>query len=310
MILFLYGPDTYRSRQKLNEIINHYQKIHKSGFNLKYFDLEKDSFQQFKEAIDSLSMFKEKKLLVLKNASSNLDFKEKFLKDLKRFQNSKEIILFYEKELPLKDDFFEKLKKVSRFQEFNFLEGERLKIWVKNKFKDYQKDIKIKALEKLIDYLGNNLWQIDNEIKKLVLYKKEGIIEEKDIDILVRPEVENDIFKTIKAVASKNKKRALSLLRNHLEKGDSPHYILAMLNFQFRSLLIVRDFIEKKKPLKEILKKIPLSPLVIKKSYFLAQKFSFQELKKIYQELFQLDFQIKVGKIKPETALELFIAKL
>ena len=26
MILFLYGPDTYRSRQKLNEIIEHYKK--------------------------------------------------------------------------------------------------------------------------------------------------------------------------------------------------------------------------------------------------------------------------------------------
>ncbi|PIQ92378.1 MAG: hypothetical protein COV69_02735 [Parcubacteria group bacterium CG11_big_fil_rev_8_21_14_0_20_39_14] len=27
MIIFLYGPDTYRSRQKLNEIIEYYKKV-------------------------------------------------------------------------------------------------------------------------------------------------------------------------------------------------------------------------------------------------------------------------------------------
>ena len=75
MIIFLYGPDTYRSRQKLNEIIEHYKKVHKSGLNLKYFDLQKSSYQDFKDEIQQASMFKEKKLLVLKNIFSNPDLR-------------------------------------------------------------------------------------------------------------------------------------------------------------------------------------------------------------------------------------------
>ena len=38
MTILLYGLDTYRSRQKLNEIIENYKKVRKSGLNLRFFD--------------------------------------------------------------------------------------------------------------------------------------------------------------------------------------------------------------------------------------------------------------------------------
>ena len=68
MIFFLYGQDVYRSRAKLREIIEHYKKARKSGLNLKVFDFKKADFQDFKDVIRSVSMFNEKKLIILKNA--------------------------------------------------------------------------------------------------------------------------------------------------------------------------------------------------------------------------------------------------
>ena len=43
MIIFLYGTDTYRSRQKLNVIIENYQKKYPQGLNFRTFDLEENS---------------------------------------------------------------------------------------------------------------------------------------------------------------------------------------------------------------------------------------------------------------------------
>ena len=34
------------------------------------------------------------------------------------------------------------------------------------------------------------------------------------------------------------------------------------------------------------------------------------QLKKIYQKIFQVDFDIKTGKIEPETALDLLLAEI
>ena len=311
MIIFLYGPDTYRSRQKLNEIIEHYKKVHKSGLNLKYFDLQKSSYQDFKDEIQQASMFKEKKLLVLKNIFSNPDFKIKFLEQGKNFVKSDDIILIYEENKISESDSFSKfLKKEGKSQEFKLLEDYRLKNWVKKEFDNCQTEIDSKALGRLIDYVGNNLWQMANEIKKLVSYKKKGKIEAADIKLLVRPKIETDIFKTIDAIASKNKKQALSLLHKHLEKGDSPLYLLSMINFQFRNLLVIKDLIEKNTPYSRIINQSNLHPFIVKKSFQQAKRFTLPQLKKIYQKIFEADLAIKTGRVDPETALDVLIAEI
>ena len=311
MIIFLYGPDTYRSRQKLNEIIEHYKKIHKSGLNLKYFDLQKSSYQDFKDEIQQAPMFKEKKLLVLKNIFSNPDFKIKFLEQGKNFVKSDDIILIYEENKISESDSFSKfLKKEGKSQEFKLLEDYRLKNWVKKEFDNCQTEIDSKALGRLIDYVGNNLWQMANEIKKLVSYKKRGKIEAADIKLLVRPKIETDIFKTIDAISDKKKSRALMLLHQHLEKGDAPLYLLAMINFQFRNLLTIKELVEKNTSYYKIINKSKLNPFIVKKSYQQAQKFTLQQLKKIYQKIFQVDLNIKTGKLDPQTALDLLIAEI
>jgi len=317
MIIFLYGPDTYRSRQKLNEIVEHYKKIHKSGLDLKLLDLKEKDFQDFKNEAQIASMFSEKKLLVLKNAFENFDFKEKISAEIEKFAKSEEVILFYEEEIK-KDKFFQTLKKFSEYQEFQLLDGERLKNWVKKEFKKYQAKIDSAVLEKLIEFVGNDLWQMANEIKKLVAYKTGHNqittvtklcpeIEREDVELLVKSKIEIDIFKTIDAIAAKDKKRAIKLLKAHLEKGDSPLYLLSMINFQFRNLLIIKDLIEKNLSPYSFTN---LHPYVIKKSISLLGKFSFSELKKIYQKIFEVDLDIKTGKIEPEMALDLLITEI
>jgi DNA polymerase-3 subunit delta len=310
MVIFLYGPDTFRSRQKLNEIIGRYKKIHKSGLSLKFFDFEKDSFEDFRDALKSSSMFREKKLLILKNLFSNQKAENDFLKNLKEISKSKEIILVYEKEVDEKSPLAKELKKEAKFQNFELLEGERLKNWVKKEFQKYQAKISNEAIQKLINYVGSDLWQMENEIKKLVNFCDKKEIKIKDIELLVKPKIETDIFKTIDAIAAKNKKRALSLIKEHLQVGDSPTYLLAMINFQFRNLLMIRDLIEGGKSLTNILRELDLHPFLIKKIYFLAKKFSLEDLKKIYQKIFEVDLNIKTGKIDPETALDLLIAEI
>jgi len=310
MIIFLYGQDTYRSRRKLNEIVEHYKKIHKSGLNLKYFDGKTVDFEEFKNEIQSVSMFAEKKLIILEEAFTNQNFKEGFLKTSKQFTDSNNIILFYEIEkISSSDPLFKFLEKHAKSQEFKLLKGENLKNWVKKEIENYKVKINSVALRKLTDYVGDNLWQMVNEIKKLASYKKNKEIRVEDINLLVKPKIEPEIFKTIDAIASKNKKQALELIHKHLEKGDSPSYLLSMINFQFRNLLIIRDLIEKNKSPYILSKEAQLHPYVIKKSYSQARKFKIDELKKIYQKIFQVDLAIKTGKIDPETALDLLITE-
>ena len=165
-------------------------------------------------------MFQEKKLIILRDIFSNQEFKEKLLTEGKKFIDSKDVILISEKKgIPSNDPLFKFLKKKAKDQEFKLLKGAGLKNWAKKELEKHKTEISPEALERLIDFVGSDLWRFSNEIKKLVNYKnKKGKISKEDIELLVKPKIEPAIFKTIDFIASKNKKQALELLKKHLEK--------------------------------------------------------------------------------------------
>ncbi|MFA4998503.1 MAG: DNA polymerase III subunit delta [Candidatus Paceibacterota bacterium] len=317
MILFLSGKDTYRSRHKLDEIIDSYKKANKSGLSLKFFAGEKLSYEDFINEISSGSMFKEKKMLILKNISTNKDFQEEFLKNIKKLTGSQEIILFYEDGEAPKSKFFDALKKDGKSQIFDVLEGLKLKNWVKKEIDNYGVKISEEAFNQLIDFTGGNLWRLSGEINKLALYKdKDKKINIEDVVLLVKPKIETDIFRTIDAISEKKKNIAISLIHQHLKTGDNPVYLLTMINFQFRNLLILKSedsdyrFNKSYGDVWALSKKLGMNPYVVKKTMQQIGKFSLEELKKIYRKISQIDFSIKTGKVDPEAALDLFISSI
>jgi len=319
MIIFIYGQDSYRSKKKLEEIIDGYKKVHKSGLNLIYFDAKEKDFNDLAGCFKINSMFDEKKLIILKNIFSDKNFQEEFLENIKKINDAKDIVVIHENEkVDERLKFFKTLKKEVKCQEFDFLSGATLKKWVSEEFSaqggpasGWEKTrIESEAIDLLINFVGNDLWQLENEIKKLVYFKKGELIKNEDIELQIKSRIENDIFKTIECLASKDKKQSLIYLNKHLENGDNSLYLLSMIAYQFRNLLIIKELIDKKKPYDVIAKKSGLHPFVVKKTFYLCSKFSMEQLKKIYQKIFQIDSDIKVGKIDPELALEMLVAQI
>lgn len=314
MIILLYGKDTYRSRRKLNEVICHYKEIHKSGLNLCSLDGEELDFQEFRNVFRSVSMFNEKRLVVVRNIIGNENFKSNFIKNIEGFAGSKDVILFYQDGGISKDSFPKVIKTHGRVQEFEPLGGKKMEDWVAGEFAGCNTKITRTAMDKLIDSVGDNLWQMANEIKKLASFKTgsaESMVGETDVELLVRPKMETDIFKTIDAIASKNKKTAIRLLKSHIEKGDSPFYLSTMINFQFRNLIMVKSCESGcRYNAGTMAKKLGLHPFVIYKTLNQTKKFGIEELKKIYQKIFQADLDVKTGKVESETAMDLFIAQI
>ncbi len=307
MIIFLYGEDTYRMKEKLKEIVEGYQKVRTSGLNLKYFS--GDSFGDFKNEIKQASMFQERKLAIVLNPFDSLEFKESFLKEGENFVDSSDVVVVYQEGKVAKNNtLLNFLIKKAKSQKFKLLTGVKLRNWALKEFSKYGVRIDGQALTAFLNFIGSDLWRMSNEIKKLASYKK--YLEAKDIQLMVRSGINTDIFRTIEAISQKNKKEALALLYKHIENGDSPIYLLSMINYQFRNLLIIKDLINRATPYYAIVKKSKLHPFVIKKSYYSAQRFDFQELKNIYNKIFKLDMKIKTGKVEPATALDLLVAEI
>lgn len=317
MIFFFYGRDTYRSKKKLNEVIEKYGDARKDEANLKIFDFKgtmgvaRSFFRDFEDAVCHAPLFRSRKLVILKNTFLDKEFQEKFLKSSDFFLGLEDTILFYEERSIDKKagKLFEFLKTRARSQEFAPLKGQKLKEWVKKEFAIHQTEIEAGALDELACNNNDDLWRLSNEIKKIACYKNGEKITKKDIEILINSNAESNIFKTVEAIAERDKKTALRLLHKHLEKGDAPSYLLSMVVYQFRNLLIVKRLLETRKSRPAILKESGLHPYVFNRICSRAQCFTLRELKEIYQKIFQVELSVVTGKMDPVIALDLLVSE-
>ncbi len=308
MIILLYGQDAFRSRLKLEEIIESHQQARPSGLNLFFIDFDEEGFEVFRDGLQTRSIFAEKKLFVLKNALKNEEVGEKIAKFLK---NQDEIIVFIENDkIKVGNRLFAFLKKTAKVQEFKLLSGREMVLWLEKWAA--LKGIKIDALaiRKLADFWGSDLWIITREIEKLYLLKASAAIDSRDIDLAVGASIEANIFKTIEAIALGNKKSALKMISHHLESGESPFYLLAMIAYQFRNLILVKNLVNKNKALEGIIRETGLSRFVAEKCLGLSRRFTLEALKNIYFRIFETDSKIKTGKISPRQGIELLVISI
>jgi DNA polymerase III subunit delta len=323
MIIFLYGEDDFRSSEKLKEIKEKFIRSDSEGAGLSVLDLSEKPEADVLSAFGSLGLFSQKRLVIVKNlilsgAKENQEEVQKYLKKNKNIASSNDlVVVFWEENAPRKNNalfkfLYSKVEKV-KAQSFEKITGKKLEQWILKKIAGREKEIKISswALGKLIAYAGNETRILENEIKKLVDFCSPGMINEEAVELLVKSNLDGNIFATIDAMAENNKSKAATLLQNHLEKGEEPFYLFSMFVYQFRNLLKVADFKEKNISNEyEIAKLTKMHPFVVKKSLAQLRNFSLSKLKIIYAELADLDQKIKTGKIDIKLALQKFIIEL
>ncbi|MBU3918571.1 DNA polymerase III subunit delta, partial [Patescibacteria group bacterium] len=271
-----------------------------------FFDTPSFSFSSLKDVLNSGSLFDDKKTILLRDVFSNAGFMQEFLEKADILKDTDDLVIFFEtRQVPLTEGLISFFKKNGKVFEFKSLKTSEVDAWVKSRVEELGCSIDNQALFALTKAVGNDLWRLSLEIQKLVAFGfKHKKIEKYGVELLVKQDIDSHIFNTIEAIANKDKKTALELLYNHLEIGDHPSYLLAMIAYQFRNLIIVKDLSDV-----SVLKG-KMHPFVVSKSRQLSQKFTKERLEKIYSKIFKMDFAIKQGKIKPVLALELLIADI
>ena len=315
MIIFLYGPETFLSRQNLQEIIARYREKHRSGLNLATFDFSEnieEKIAAFKDFLGAVSMFAEKKLAVIKNAVTLDESRQEELKKFLVAKNLKKdtatFLLFWEdKEVNKKNILFKFLQdKEIKVQNFAKLTGTQLANWARRRIKQDGGEISAGALNQLLLLTGDDLWLLANEIDKLLALS--FTIDEAAVEQLVTGRLRLNIFATIEAIAQGQKEKAWCLIWQHLTQGEDPGYLISMIIFQFRNLVLVSQLLREGVLPGQLAAKAKLHPFVVKKTQAQLKFFTFTKLKNIYQLLVDLELKNKKGVLSPQTGLDLLIA--
>ena len=324
MIIFLHGPDTYRSRQQLKFYKEGFvKKYDPSGLNAVTLDGEKLTLEDFRSACSATGFLAKKRLIIVENLIEkhpDKKIQQEIVEYLDKDWDDDNILIFWEEEEEV--DWKKKKKKANQAQPllarlekekeeiFELLSGEKLNRWVKDEIKKRAGRIDSSAVLELVSMVGADLWQIVSEIDKLVSYKNKKIVTADDVHLLVKTKFDDNIFHLTDALAEKNAPLSFRLIHDQIQSGAPELYILAMLTRQFRILLQVKEIIEQEPNYYTVASRLGLYPFVAQKAILAARKFTMDELKNIYRLLLEIDIKIKIAHDDPRTLFDLLIMKI
>ena len=320
MIYLYWGENSFLIQEKLTRIKEAYRNKFKSGLNFFKFDLE-ENCDDLKSALESQSMFSEKKLIFLRGVLSvsepQWEETNKILNSIGGLEKSEDVILVgYDftaapasAALKKRLEFFNATGRVLEFRNYD---KPKLIDWCLKKAAGENIKITRGDLAYLIDGLGCDTHRVWNEIVKLARYGQ-GAIARADIDRLVTFDIISSNFKVTDALMAKNAPLALKSLEDQWAKNEEPVLVLGAIVWQFRILVKLAGGPStvlgagKFASAEEAAKKLGLNPWVAKKSLAVLRNFSLSELKNIYHNLAEIDLAVKTGERDGREALEDFV---
>jgi len=324
MILFFYGEDNFRLKQKIKKLKEKFISSSLGDINLSILDGKSITFDEFVRQVLAMPFLANSRLVIVENlmraskktnkgeiSSKNADIQEKIIALLPKVPENT-VLVFLEEGIPdRRTALFKKLAQPKKFEEFKLLEGLALEEWIRSEIEARGGEINLLAIQKLAEYVGNDLWRMTNEIDKLISYSK--IVTVKEIELFIKAQVESNIFNLTDSIASRNSKQALKELHKLLDNGEAELYLLSMIVSQFRNLLIAKDLSDRsggKLSQWDLAKTAGMHPFVAQKTIWQIKNYKLEELKQIYDKLLECDLKVKTGQLEPKTALDLLIIKL
>jgi DNA polymerase III subunit delta len=220
------------------------------------------------------------------------------------------VLMLVDGEVKGQNPLLKKLSPLAEVRTFLLLRGKDLKAWIQQRVKEEGGDITPQAVNLLAELIGGDLWAMNAEIQKLLLYSQERPISEDDVRQLVSYVQEANIFALVDAVAEGRTELAQRILHRLYYEGMAPTYILVMITRQFRLIAQARD-------LESGLSRLQIQDrLGLKSSYSLdktlsqAKLYDFEGVKRAYNKLLETDLAIKTGKYSDKLALELLVTEL
>lgn len=224
---------------------------------------------------------------------------------------------------------FDSLSKGPFVQPFMKLSGSDLTKYLAVLAKEQKVSLTVPAANLLVRFLGDDLWLLSNELSKLSAYvlaqynKKEEqgekqateknpsspIISEAEVKEQTGKTSSESIFSLTDALANRQNSLALEFLNQQFKAGVHPQYLVTMMLWQFKTLAMVREALDNGVSQTELKKALKLHPYVIEKSINQVRRFSLAAIKKVINELLELDLKNKTGQGELNVLLPVAVAK-
>lgn len=316
-VYLVQGTDQYlmdQAHQLFDKIIPEDER----SMNFATYDLREQNLSNALDDARSMPFFGERRVVIIENTyiltgeqvkNKQEHHPEELLNYLQHPEPQTTLVLMapYDK-LDRRKKITKLLQEQSVHLSFGNLSENDVKKIVEAKLSEQAFTITTVALQKLFQLTNLNLSQIMQELQKVTLYAMpEKEINEEMIQATATKTLNDSVFDLIDLIISFNINQAVVLYHELILNGEEPLRLQGAMTGHFRLLLQVKASTTSEQGTAKVL---GVHPYRIKLARKTLQKFSYQQIAKIYLELVQMEQQIKTTQRDPELLFELFMLQV
>ncbi|MFD1736634.1 DNA polymerase III subunit delta [Bacillus salitolerans] len=319
-VYLLYGKETHFINETITLLLQNVLKEEERDFNSSTYDLEETPLDIALEDAQTIPFFGDKRIIIMKNASFLTGVKEKDkvehrLELLEKYMASPSptaivVIVVYAEKLDERKKLTKLLRKEAEVLEASLSDEKSILQWLENEVNHFDVSITEEASHLLLQYVRNSITLLVHEINKMVMFVgRGGSIDAETVHLLSSKTIEDNIFELIENVMEKKIPEAMHIFQDLLKLNEEPIKIVSLLVSQFRLLYQVKDLSSRGYGQQQIATHLKIHPYRVKLALQKVTGFSFNYLKNNIDELANLDYSMKTGKVDKRLGVELFILK-
>ena len=306
----IYGVDKYLIDKEIDKII---KKNKIDNNSIIRYSLNEDSIDNILEDANTFNLFSDTKLIIVNDAniftSSNDILTDKIINYLNNY-NDKSYLVF-----TLLSDKIDNRKKITKVMsdKGNVIDLNKKDVdtnYIISYLKENGYQINMSDARMILNKVGNNLFSINNELDKLMLFKLEDkVIDKNSIDLLINENIDSSLFALVDSITNKDKNKMLKLYHECLLESV-PIMIINMLANKYILLYQVKRLISDGYSDDKIAKELEVHPYPVKLARNMCYSYSVKEILDIILKLANLDKDIKLGNVNGEVGLEFLLLSI
>lgn len=311
MLFFFYGQNSYAAREQIRELAERFSAKHQSSFGVERFDAQslaggESNAEKLISALTNLPLLESSRLVIVEDLLGNKSLAEAVLSALKEIPEST-VVVIWEAKPDERLAVFKELKSIAKTTKFDPLKPPELAQWLIKYTTAQGGSINMPTAQLLINQAGSDQWRLSNEVLKLVNFKP--TITPEAIKEFIEPSFQNTIFDLVEAITKSQTSRALKLYQGLRDSKAEPLYILSMISWQLRNLVVAKAAeVSKSNPsAQQIASDFKMNPFVVRKAQEAVRSIDLKKLKAAHSLLITADHKLKTSAMNPDLVLEQLI---
>lgn len=306
MTIFFYGANTYELRRQVQQMITAYVAKAGTDFGLERIDGTTAKVHELSAAFQASPFLANSRLVIVEGIALNKALSDKLAKLMEAVPKTT-VALFVDREVDQRTIAYKQLIQADKVVKFEPLTGSKLLGWMRVEMESLGGSAEPAVLRELVEVAGEDQWRLSGEINKLVNYDPNITV--KMVREMVAPGAEQSIFDLVEAMTAGKTAAALAGFHTLIEMRENEIYILTMVQWQLRNLLLAKSAPAQMSP-PELAKAAGMSPYVAGKMAAAQGRMSEKGLIIAYKAAADCEYDIKSGKMQAKVAVEQLIYRV